>query len=200
MKTTRQIIAVDIDDVLSAHAEAFIAYSNTVYGTNLTVNDYHEHWSRLWGVDYEEVEKRVKAYHASGALSSYKPHIEAEPVLRKLAKNHKLLVVTARKSITAKDTEAWIEKHYSGIFNAVHHAGMWDTVTEHSITATKAELCQKLGADYLIDDQLKHCLASAKLGVKAIIFGNYPWNRMVDLPEMVVRCDDWLAVQEYFYE
>jgi uncharacterized HAD superfamily protein len=37
---TRQSIAIDIDDVVVAHVDAFIEFSNKNYGTNYTIEDY----------------------------------------------------------------------------------------------------------------------------------------------------------------
>ena len=50
--STRQIIAIDIDDVLAESAKVFIEYSNNTWGTSLTVGDYIEDWSKMWQVDY----------------------------------------------------------------------------------------------------------------------------------------------------
>ncbi|HJQ08525.1 MAG TPA: hypothetical protein VJ836_03545 [Candidatus Saccharimonadales bacterium] len=44
MKQHRRIIAVDIDDVLSASAEGFVVFSNKQWGTRLTLDDYTEDW------------------------------------------------------------------------------------------------------------------------------------------------------------
>ena len=38
---------------------------------------------------------------------------------------------------------------------------------------TKGMLAKEIKADYLIDDQLKHCSAAAELGIPALLFGVY---------------------------
>jgi hypothetical protein len=55
-----------------------------------------------------------------------------------------------------------------------------------------------VGAAYLIDDQLKHCLAAHDMGVQALLFGNYAWNQASDLPDGIVRCAGWADVADYF--
>ena len=55
----RGSIAIDLDDVLAAHVESFVAFSNANYGTNLGVEDYRDHWANLWGVENEEIERRA---------------------------------------------------------------------------------------------------------------------------------------------
>ena len=63
---------------------------------------------------------------------------------------------------------------------------------------TKAEICAEIGADYLVDDQPKHCLAAAKAGIKTILFGDYKWNRDTKLMPNMVRAKNWQEVLEYF--
>jgi uncharacterized HAD superfamily protein len=195
----KPLIAVDIDDVLAFHAKAMVAYSNKVLGTNLTLEDYTEHWSQMWQVDHEETQRRAIAYHQTDDMSYYEHHQDADEVLRKLAKKNRLIIVTARKKEVTEITEKWVNKHFDGIFEAIHHAGIFDAkITDKSFNATKAELCQRLGVKYLIDDQSKHCNAASELGIKAIMFGDYPWNRNDVLQPDVTRCVSWDKVLEYF--
>lgn len=191
-------IAVDIDDVLALSAPAFIQYSNRHWGTHLRIDDYHEHWAELWQVNNDVVEQRANDYWGSGVLDTLDKVSNGELVLRYLAENHKLVVATARRKQLEKETTAWINEHFNGIFSEVHFAGMWDKVTDNSIHATKAELCREINADYLIDDQPKHCFAAAAVGIDSILFGNYNWNRVDKLPSGVVRCEDWNNIKDYF--
>lgn len=191
-------IAIDIDDVLAANAEGFVAFSNERWGTNLTVEDYDEHWSKMWGVDLEETERRSSEFHVSGAVAGYAHHEAAIPVLRQLAGHHELVVVTSRRKSIQAETLEWLQSRYGTLFSEIHFAGIWDIITDHSHTLTKADVCQAIGADYLIDDQLKHCVAVANVGITALLFGNYQWNQADTLPDNVIRCHDWEAVQEYF--
>ncbi|HLA48993.1 MAG TPA: hypothetical protein VJY84_00415, partial [Candidatus Saccharimonadales bacterium] len=62
----------------------------------------------------------------------------------------------------------------------------------------KAEVCREIGADYLVDDQPKHCLAAADAGITALLFGDYKWTRVNNLPKNVIKVRNWPAVLEYF--
>ena len=53
-----------------------------------------------------------------------------------------------------------------------------------------------IGASYLIDDSFGHCELAAEVGIKAILFGNYGWNRQQTLIDGIVRCKDWDAVSK----
>jgi 5'(3')-deoxyribonucleotidase len=197
----RKTIAIDIDDVLADNASGFVEFSNQRWGTNLTPDQYDEHWAKIWKVDNEETERRANIFHESGVLKVYHHDDSALSVLRRLSQDFRLLVITSRRLQTKGDTVAWIHQHYPGIFTdeAIHFAGIWDKVNDQSIALTKASLVDALGVDYLIDDQLKHCLAVAATGKRALLFGNYAWNRAAELPGGITRVASWRAIEEYFY-
>ncbi len=200
---TRPIIGVDLDDVLAANAEGFVAFSNQQWGTNLTINDYDEHWMEVWGVDLEETLLRAQYYHDMEVPAAFKHDTKADRVLRHLAKRYELKIVTSRRKVLEKITHDWLDKHYKGVFDkgSVHFAGIWDGKVDHSsIHKTKADVVQALGIDYLIDDQLKHCQAVADRGKQAVLFGDYTWNQASQLPSGVVRCKNWQAVRKFFDE
>jgi 5'(3')-deoxyribonucleotidase len=194
----RQKIAIDVDDVLAANAEGFVNFSNERWGTNLTVDDYDEHWGKVWETEAEETEQRALDFHYSGVVSGYRPFREAEAVLRYLSTHFQLEIVTSRRMLIEAETLAWIESHFPGIFDAIHFGGIWDKVHPGSHTATKTDICKQIGAHYLIDDQVKHCVAAAEKGIAAVLFGDYKWNQLDPLPEGVARCASWADIQTYF--
>jgi len=194
----KPIIAVDIDDVLSHNVPAFLEWSNQQYGTSLTLEDYDEDWAKMWQVDHAEAERRNHVWHAAELFAGYEHREDALPVLQHLKQRFDLAIITSRPTRMREITLEWLDSRYPDLFIDVHFAGMWDTVTADSHKATKADLAQKLGISYLIDDQPKHVLAVAELGIPAVLFGSYPWNQDVAVPDGVIRCADWKAVQEYF--
>ena len=199
----RQTIAIDIDDVLAQSAKKIIEYGNQKWGMSLTINDYDEDFTKLWQVDNEEMRRRFDEYVEFGALSTYEHNLDAMSVLEKLKNNYDLIVITYRSTTLKNDTITWINEKYPGIFEEahIHFAGFWDTVTDgNSIHCTKGELVKNLNADYLIDDQLKHCLSVSKLGIESILFGNYSWNKADTLPNNVERAKGWLDILRYFDE
>lgn len=195
----KQKIAIDIDDVLAANAEGFVAYSNEKWGTNLRVEDYDEHWAEVWKVDMAETERRAVELHDSGIIAAYKHFNEALPILKKLSDRFDLIAITSRRRSIERLTREWIAKHYAGVFMDVQFAGIFDEPVHHEmLKKTKVDLFTSNNVSYVIDDQLKHCLAAAALGIDTILFGNYAWNQAAALPANITRCHDWAAVDEYF--
>lgn len=198
--TSKKTIAIDIDDVLAAQVEAFILFSNEQWGTRLTVNDYDEHWGRMWRIehDVEETERRAHAFFDSGTMGKLRHFSEASPVLKGLSAEYRLILVTARRQRLIGETNAWIRQYFPDMFQDIHYTGAWDNTNPNRHAATKGELCRELGASYLIDDQLKHCLAASECGVTALLFGNYAWNYTDHLPKGVRRVANWQEVKEFF--
>ena len=200
----KPIIAVDIDDVLANNAAGFVAFSNQKWGTNLAVDDYDEHWARVWGIehDLEEVTRRRDAFISSGIHRDFSTTDSAHDSLRRLSDRYELHVVTSRLLTMKDDTMRWLTKHYGDVFTdaTIHYAGIWDTLTSNSHNVTKADTVSALGADYLIDDQLKHCEAVAEAGKHALLFGDYGWNQADELHPNITRVKSWAEVEVYFRE
>lgn len=195
---TKPTIAVDIDDVLASEAAFVIAYSNEHWGTHLRIEDYSEDWASLWNVDYEECKRRITELNQPGLQTTY-PLIEGgEEVLQKLKQHYKMIILTSRPRSMEGEITEWFDRVFPEIFSGMHFTGFWETDKPGGHLLTKGGLAKQIGADYLIDDQPKHCFAAAEVGVKAILFGDYAVSRNLDLPNNVTRCRDWQAVLEYF--
>ena len=200
--TSRETIAVDIDDVLARSAEAFITFSNQQWGMQLTPEDYQEDWATVWSVPLEEAIARGEILQSFMGVSGHRTFEEALPVLRRLAEKFDLVTLTSRREVLKPDTDAWIAQHFPGIFKELHYAGIWDNPPDvlQALEHTKGELCREIGADYLIDDHPKHCIGAAAAGIRAVLFGDYAWNRgEQSLPNGIVRARRWHDVAEYFH-
>jgi 5'(3')-deoxyribonucleotidase len=194
----KKIIAVDLDDVLADSAHGFVEFSNKRWGTRLHPDDYDEHWAEMWGIDQKEAEDRSLEFHGSGAISNFLHKEESVAVLKLLAERYKLVITTSRRRDVANETMAWLERHYKDVFSEVYFAGIWDKKSKNRHMATKLDLCVEVGADYLIDDQPKHCNAVAGQGITPLLFGDYSWNRDANVVNGVIRVKSWQDVLEFF--
>lgn len=184
----KPLIAVDVDEVLAQHNAALAEWHNQAYGTNNTADSFvTDKWEKIWGVTFEEAERRAEEFHATGAHKRMKP-VEGSAEALTLLKNHfKPVIITVRRKSIIQTTKDWLSEHFPGIFEEVYFIHYWD---EQDRT-TKAELCQKLNAHCLIDDSLNNCSQAAGLGIPAYLFGNYTWNQSPELPHGVIRADSW---------
>jgi len=191
----RKSIAIDVDDVLADHAEAFIVFSNKNYGTNLSLGNYSDQWADIWiDVDDEEVHRRAMEFLTLETVYSFQPKSGAVEVLRKLSSNADLYIVTARPSHLTDITVKWMDKYFAGIFKGIHMVPIW----EPNNVVTKADICKQIGAKYLIDDNVEHCNIAIDGGITSILFGNYYWNNDLVTNDGITRCNDWQQVAKYF--
>jgi 5'(3')-deoxyribonucleotidase len=191
---SKPIIAVDIDDVLAEHIEVIIEFSNKNFGTNFTTEDYLEQWTDLWKVSREEVERRAKNFHIPDIIGTFGVIEDALYVLNKLKDRYKLIIVTARPKRAVAATPEWIERNFPDIFSDIHFVPIWDPGPK----ATKAEICKKIGADYLIDDLVRHCNLAAEVGIQAVLFNRIKWKQPETPHPNVKVVNNWQEVLEYF--
>ena len=202
MVIKRRRIAIDIDDVLSDFTEAFIEYSNATYGTSYKAEDYTEDLQKLWGVDGEEVGRRIIELNRTGLAATLGHKDHAKRVLEVLKKDYDLLIITFRIPEIKDMTMTWVEERFPGVFDQdkVYFTGLLTHFNDTAKMPTKGDLAKELGADYLIDDQIKHCLSAAEMGIKSLLFGPCSWDHKTKLPENIVHVNDWLEVEKFFNE
>jgi 5'(3')-deoxyribonucleotidase len=192
----KSIIALDIDDVLSDSMEAVRLEVNERLGIDLQTEhysipgDYWGYYEKVWAqhklvIDFEELdEKLVKA--------RYLPMLGAKETLQELTQRYQLIAITSRKEEWKTFTLDWLEKYFPGVIDSVTFAGN----KEHDVVRTKGEVCAELGAKWLIDDNVGHCLDAREHDVTPVLFGNYGWQHAA--PGDIARCKNWAAVLEYF--
>jgi len=189
-------IAVDIDEVLMPHFQSLIDWYNPKYRTQLTLSHNHPSDPRPWGTpDYSEAVKRVHGFFNTPNFLNSRPFKEAVEAINTLSKNHKMIVVTGRDTIIEDVTRAWLDKHFGELFAEAHFTARYNL---DGNSRTKAEVCLKAGADYLVDDTIEDTLEAAANGIQSLLFGDYPWNKSSKFPDGVIRLKNWQEVLEYF--
>lgn len=194
----KKIIAVDADDTLFDENTAVRLFMNDTHGFQHTAEDYlitgpfENYWESIWNLTPGESSDMYEEFVVSSYKQNLKPITNAIHVLKALKEKYKLVIVTSRDQRTAKWTHDALAKHYPDIFEEVYFSPVWGNGEK----ITKAKICNEIGASYLIDDSFGHCELAAESGVRAILFGDYGWNREQVLPDGVVRCKDWNAVRQ----
>jgi hypothetical protein len=192
------VIAFDCDDVLIPTAELTVKNYNDRFDTNLQLRHFYSHDDLTpWGgVTYDEAIGRVFDFLRSEEYALIAPHADAVETIRGLAKDHELHVVTGRPSFLKHVTKSALDTHFPGCFKSIEHTNYITLSTDTEVKRTKGEVCRVLGADILVDDHIAHADDVLSAGLKAIVFGNYPWSQRARLPRGIVRCKDWEGVKE----
>lgn len=191
---SREIIAVDIDEVLFPFVREFLAWYNPKYATSWEQEHFKSY--RFEDVTKRSVPETMEDIYEFCAFANLhiEPIEEAQSAIKTLNENYDLVLLTARHPDYKDPIEAWTQKHFQGMFKSLDMIG-YDLVMERP--RTKAEVCKDLGAFILIDDSVSHVIECATQGVESILFGDYPWNQIDILPKGVTQCEDWKSVLEF---
>lgn len=187
---TKPVVAIDCDDVIIQTAPNILHHYNITYNTNISLKDYYTHSEVLWGTDHKTFLSRIHKYLDSDGYRQLQPFNDAIDAIKKLSEKYELHIVTARPDILTNTTEQMVSKYFPDVFNSV-------IFTNHSSInqRSKADICNQLNADYLIEDSLHHAEVAASQGISVLLFGNYPWNQAHDLPDNIKRVNDWRQVR-----
>ena len=200
--TAKPIIAIDIDDVISETKEATRLWANQRANLDLQPHHYHvdeDYWAyynRIWAS--HNVGDTLKFETFLAELVEDQTHVPlmagAAFAISQLRDQYDIILITARDPSLEISTKAWLKSHFD--FELPLY--MSNNPIVKSGTQSKGELCVKLGASVLIDDNVDNCQSAIDHGVEAILFGDYGWNART--PEKAIRCADWPAVVEYLHE
>lgn len=196
----KPIIAIDVDDVLADEKSSVMKFINEHYNLNFTHEDYDVeaeywgYWEQVWGLGDEEGAKRYEVYVSSGVKATHYVLPHALEVIAHLKKRYDLVVITARDKVHLELTHEWLDDHFPDTFSHVAFVHIWSGDKK----ASKAAIAQKLNAQYLIDDNAGHCELADAAGLRALLFGDYGWNRSKAIGPRTTRVKDWLAVKGYF--
>ncbi len=190
----RLVIAVDCDDVLVLTTPFLVDAYNKTYGTNATLAQARDATASVWMDEESIVLKNWAALCETDEYKSLSPDPREAMILRELAKDHELHLITARKPEERAFTQQMLERELKGVFTSMEFVG-W--------TGSKGEVCKRLGADVLIDDNANHLHDAIEKDMPktgAILFGDYPWNEADNTHENITHCFNWDAVKKVIDE
>lgn len=191
---SKELIAVDVDDVLFPFAENFVGYHNQRHGTAFSHDDMVTSYEELLGLPPAETSERIYDFHAEDDLH-LEPIRDSQHVLASQADRYDFAIVTARHPRFEDRTREWLQKYFGDTFKEVVLVGFEDVVDK---PRTKLEVCRDLGAVALVDDAVRHVASCSDGGVQGVLFGRYPWNASrSSLPGRVLQVGNWAEAGEY---
>ncbi len=197
---SKRTIAVDIDDTLAQSLDAFRQRVNEQANANLTAEDYKieaDYWGyyeKVW--DTHGLSNPFTSADIFGELHTNHDLVPllpgAEFAVHELMKRFDVVLITARDLKWQEATKEWLQLQFGDKMPDVYFSGGH----HNEGSKNKGQICVELGADWLIDDNVEHCLAAISEGVTPILFGDYGWQ--FTAPKELVRCGDWQTVLDYF--
>ena len=181
------VVAIDCDDVLLPSTIRIVERYNTLYQTAVELEHAHSSAYPGWNADRGTIHGRILEIQSSPEYAGTPPFEDAVTAVHRLATEYELHLVTARPVAVMAVTNGMIESHFGKCFASVEHVGL---------DGSKGEICRRIGADVLVDDNLKHLVDAASYGViHGLWFGEYPWQQN-DSSDIAIRCADWAAVEK----
>lgn len=193
----KQLIGVDIDEVLTPTFSSVIDYHNALSGDRVTLDQLTDYgFLTALGERREDIIQKIVDFFFSD-FNDLQPIEGSVEVLKQLSQNFSLIALTSRQSELTDLTHAWLKQHFPGIFQEVKIGNYFGLADSHRVT--KAQMCQSLGVNLLIDDCLEYALDCAQADISVMLFGNYPWNQARALPSQITRVNDWKATLSAVY-
>ena len=183
-------IGVDLDGVVVDIMTPILKHYNEKYETSFSCKDLfsHELWE-VFGLAKEESLKRVLEIMGNLNFDEVRALTGSIDTLKKLSKDHNLVVVTSRPNFFEENTLKWIDKYLPGAFEKVLFTNQYSMDGEDKQT-TKSEICKAEGVEILLEDhdfQVNDC---SPVCSKILVF-DQPWNQSSKLPENAVRVKNW---------
>lgn len=186
------LIAIDLDEVLVDTLSGVIAFHNATYGTSLEKKHFFSYrWWEVWGGTREESIDKFLLFAKSDYFTNLQPLEDALASIEALAKDHTLIVITSRQNELEVSTKQWITKHFPQKFKEVYIINHADW-SKGGKTTTKLELCQRLGVEVLIEDNLEYANECASSTAKVFLL-DYPWNQG-KTKKGVLRVTSWQEI------
>jgi 5'(3')-deoxyribonucleotidase len=199
-KNSKPIIAIDCDHVIVDTNEGLRRFVNEIDGETHTPEDYQvlgnykRYWERVWGLAEGVKSDRFARFVAAGRMAELDETPGSLSTLEFLRDRYTLVMITARTEAEVGSTHRWIAEKSPDLFDRIIFMHEWSDDPR----LTKGEICQDLGAMYLIDDNYDHCRLAADIGVESLLFGDYGWNRQVPTTANMSRVRNWQEVKDFF--
>lgn len=184
-------IAIDLDDVLANTTASLLNFINSstnqlpISFANLENAPY---WNFL-GQTREEANKKFFTFTNTDHFRNIKPFSEAVVAVERLAKEHTLFIISGRPLFVKQDSEEWINKYFPEKFSGVYFTN--NRLNKDDFSAywgrPKAEICDEIGAEVLIDDLAEYVRSSEHLKVYLMA---RPWNKDARL-DHAKRVESW---------
>lgn len=194
----RLVVAVDFDDVLVESSKVLPAIYNEKFGTDLRYEDmYVGNYGRFGVSTQEAAMQRLHSVMQCDAYTGIKPSTEVVEVVKRLASKHELHVITGRAGFLEPYTKAILDSNFPDCFTSLEHTNHFDDGDATVVRRSKAQVCEQIGADILIDDLPLHIEQVLHSGVgRVVLFGDYPWNQSFTVSDGMSRCRTWHEVEE----
>jgi len=178
-------IGIDIDGVLADFFPTLLNYYNSKYNRNDKIEDFKDYkWWPIWEISKEEAIRRVDEFHKIHKLKDISPIKGSIEAINELANYNELFIITARPKEHQNKAESWIRHHFKKEIKIIHSGDFHEEQAK-----SKAEICEELNIDLMIEDGANSAKKCAEKGIKVILFDSHQ-NQSISSP-LVTRVKSW---------
>ena len=192
---SKPMIGVDVDEVLCPFVVQLCKFHNEYYNSELRPDHFFSYVFREipeYGAKDEPQSKEILTQFFQSKYFADMPVIlNAYDTLHGMKEDFNFSVITSRRNELETMTREWIDEYFPDIFDEQ----LFGNHFNDGASLTKTEMCQQINARIAIDDNLKYCQELSKSLDLVILYGDYPWNKMDNLPDNVIRCNDWFDIK-----
>lgn len=189
----KMLIGVDLDEVLADLMSQLIVFHNHRYGTRLRREDFESYnlWE-IWGGTKQDATRKVREFYCSEYFRGVLPvkgSVRGMDFL--IERGYKPIILTSRYGEGVRQTMPWLGKYFRDKFFGIIFSD--DYIDERGIK--KAELCERLRVEFMVDDDIGVARSCAKKGTRVFLL-NYPWNQLRKEELDIERVDGWEEIVE----
>ena len=183
----QKILGIDLDNVIVDFVPSFLKFFNNKYGRNIIPNHITTYniWECGIGNTKEESNKYALEFCYSDRFYSIPLVKGAKEAVNQLARKYPVHIVTARSEELRKQTDEFLRRHFPDTPLNVRYSGDFFRVQNK----TKAQICEELGINVMIEDNLQFARECSQLGITVYLL-NKPWNQG-DVDGNITRVDNW---------
>jgi hypothetical protein len=174
MKITGEMIAVDMDHVLFPFNDALSRHVRNEYGLDVPPEAFTSMSFNIpMGITHQEGVVVIGDFIGSGDYMDVSPIEGAVEAIARLAITNRLYVSTSRSPSFKDITADYVDRYFENKFETVIASGNEEDGGPY---VSKLRVAVDRGADGIIDDSVSTTTAFAQAGLRAIRYGQYPWQ------------------------
>lgn len=184
-------IAIDKDEVVADFFGQFLPFLRSRYGVILQREEITEFdLSKILRWPQERVQQAIEEFHESSVYERIKPIQGAQEAIHYLNAEHELVLITSAMDVARSKIEQWVENYFPE-FKGVHFASNY--LTKGNGLPNKAELCDRLKVDLIVDDHYGFLVPCTQQGKRAMLMDR-EWNEQYkkqDEQHKIIRVYSW---------
>lgn len=163
------ILCLDIDGVLADTRMGLARYCSLELGATVDPIALEKFKVRdLLGISGERAHRLVCGFYNLG-YRAFSPYQDSVNVVERLSHFYDLYAISGRPYHLEEGTREWIQRTFQNSIREVLFARAHDLKTPKS-RSTKGEICEKLGARFMVDNDSVYSLDCLKRGIPVLYF------------------------------